>query len=277
MSIIDKYLLLEKINEGSFGKILKCKNIRTEEHNALKLEEKYNECRTLKNEAKIYQYLGKIEGFPSLKWYGTTEKYNYIVIDLLDCSLTNLVKKYGSLCLKSVLLIGMQMFKRIKDLHEKELIHRDIKPENFMIGLGNKSNKIFLIDFSFCKRYNHNNKHIEEKRINKIIGTPNYVSLNVHDGIEPSRRDDIESIIYVLIYLLLGKITWNDCCIGDITEQKKNLTLQLIIPQFIKILLTYVRSLNFKDAPDYNYLFGILKNEFNLLKLANTIEFEWTK
>jgi serine/threonine protein kinase len=277
MNIIDKYILIEKINEGSFGTIFKCKNMRTDEYNALKLEKRNAEGKSLKNEARIYQYLGKIDGFPTLKWYGVTSKYNYMVIDLLDCSLINLVKIYGALSIKSVLLIGMQMIKRIKELHVRELLHRDIKPDNFMIGLENQSNKIFLIDFSFCKRYIQNNKHIEEKRINNIIGTANYVSLNVHDGIEPSRRDDIESLIYILIFLLLGKISWNKSSIGDIYEQKKNLPLQSNIPSFIKILLTYVRSLNFKDPPDYDYLLGILNKEFYQLKLTNSIDFEWSK
>lgn len=277
MNILDKFVLIEKMSEGSFGYIFKCKNIRTNEYNALKLEKRNEKGKSLKHEARIYQYLGKIDGFPSLKWYGVTSKYNYMVIDLLDCSLINLVKKYGALSIKSVLLIGIQMIKRIKDLHIRELLHRDIKPENFMIGLENQSNKIFLIDFGFCKRYIQNNKHIEEKRINNIIGTANYISLNVHDGIEPSRRDDIESLIYILIFLLLGEISWDKSSIGDIYEKKKNLTLEPKIPSFIKILLTYVRDLKFKDTPDYDYLVGVINKEFCELNLINTIDFEWNR
>jgi serine/threonine protein kinase len=275
MTIDGKYILIEKINEGSFGCIFKCKNIRTNEFDAFKLENKNSQYKTLKNEAKIYQYLGKLDGFPSLKWYGTTDKYNYMIIDLLDSSLVNIIQKYGNLSFKSVLLIGLQMFKRIKDLHSKELLHRDLKPDNFMVGLGNQSNKIYLIDFSFCKTYMHKQKHIDEKRINKLIGTPNYVSLNVHNGIEPSRRDDIESIIYILLYCLCGYIPWNNCQINDIYEKKQKLVVTYSVPSFIRVLLTYTRSLKFKDAPDYEYMCGVIKKEFNENNLGNPSDFEW--
>jgi serine/threonine protein kinase len=275
MAIDGKYILIEKLNEGSFGSIYKCKNVRTNEYGALKLENKNSKYKTLKNEAKIYQYLGKLDGFPSLRWYGTTEKYNYMIIDLLDSSLVNIIQKYGKLCLKSVLLIGLQMIIRIRDLHSKKLVHRDLKPENFMVGLDNQSNKIYLIDFSFSKTYMNNQKHIEEKIINKLIGTPNYVSLNVHNGVEPSRRDDIESIIYILYYCLYGYIPWNNCQIRDIYEKKKNLEDNYAVSAFIRVLLTYVRSLKFKDVPDYTYICSILKKEFSENNLTNTIEFEW--
>lgn len=275
MTIDGKYILIEKLNEGSFGCIFKCKNIRTNEYDAFKLENKNSKYKTLKNEAKIYQYLGKLDGFPSLKWYGTTDKYNYMVIDLLDRSLVDLIKNYGSFSLKTVLLIGLQMITRIRDLHLKELLHRDLKPDNFMIGMGNQSNKVYLIDFSFCKTYIYKQKHIDEKSINKLLGTPNYISVNVHNGIEPSRRDDIESIIYILLYCLYGYIPWNNCQLGDIYEKKQKLEVTYAVPSFIRVLLTYVRNLKFKDTPDYEYICGVLKKEFNENNLTNTIEFEW--
>lgn len=258
----NKYQIIQKINEGSFGTIFKCKNIRTNENYAIKIELKSSPHQTLRNEAKIYQYLGKQDGFLSLKWYGVNTQYTYVVLDLLDVSLAKIVKDHGPLDKKIVVTIGLQMLKRIKLLHDKEMLHRDIKPENFMIGRGDNSNKIYLIDLSFCKKYIHNNKHIEEKRINSLIGTANYVSLNIHNRIEPSRRDDLESFAYILVFLLEGKLAWNNSSIGDIYAFKNRITEMQVFPLWIRKILLYVRSLSFKQDPDYIYIQQILKNEY---------------
>ena len=102
-AVIDnKYHIIEKINEGSFGMIFKCKNIRTDEYSAMKVELKNNQHQTLKNEAKIYQYLGKQDGFLSLKWYGTDKHYNYIILDLLDASLSKIIESNGPLNMKTI-------------------------------------------------------------------------------------------------------------------------------------------------------------------------------
>ena len=173
-SLANKYEILNKINNGAFGSVFKGKHIRTGEQVAIKLEPKIG-INTLKNEAKIYQYLNKQTGFPRLKWYGTNSEYNYLVIDLLDCSLTKLVKSNISLKIETIVLIGAQIIKRIETLHNKLLLHRDIKPDNILFD---SNNTLFLIDFGLCKRYEFEGKHIEEKHGNKLIGTANFVSLN---------------------------------------------------------------------------------------------------
>ena len=207
--IANKYKLIEKISEGSFGTVFKAENNRTKEFVAIKFEKKSENIKSLKNEAKIYQYLGRLDGFPELKIFGTTDKFNYLVMDLLGNSLINVITHYKKLSLKTVLVLGIQIIKRIKTLHEKYLLHRDIKPSNFIFGNGDETNKLFLIDFGFAKRYDYNGEHIPEKKINSLIGSPNFVSLNVHKGIEPSRRDDVESCIYIILYLLLnGELPW---------------------------------------------------------------------
>jgi serine/threonine protein kinase len=256
MLIANKYEILEKINEGQFGIILKGKNKRTNEYVAIKIESNNNiSINTLKMEAKIYQYLGNLDGFPHLKWYGKIENYSYLVIDLLVCNLVDIINKNGKLELNNVLKIGIQMLERIKQLHDKYLIHRDIKPNNFMI----KDKKIYLIDFGMCKRYKIDKEHIKMNKLTNLIGTPNFVSLNVHNGIEPSRRDDIESIIYILLYLLFGKLNWeNEKSIESIILMKEELTNT---PLFIKKMLYYVRNLKFEEKPNYKYLINILESK----------------
>ena len=257
--LANKYKLIEKLSQGSFGKVFKAENIRTGEIVAIKTEVKSKEQKSLKMEAKIYHYLANANGFPRLKWFGTTDNENYLVTNLLECSITNLVKKSGPLPLKTVLHLGKQMIERLETLHNHYLIHRDIKPDNFMINITDRTNKIFLIDFGFCKRYNHDGKHIDFKTNNSLIGTANFVSINVHKGSEPSRRDDLESSLYVMIYMLYGKD------FGANTNNLKQLILnkELLtnVPQFLKVAINYARTLKFEEDPDYKYIMQIFSDE----------------
>jgi serine/threonine protein kinase len=256
--ISNKYEIIEKLNEGSFGQVFKAKHVRTGQLVAVKIERKSGNS-LLKNEAKIYQYLAKEPGFLHLKWYQTDEQYSYLVIDLLVCSLTRLVKVKGQIPVKNILEIGIQMIKRIETLHNKYLLHRDIKPDNFMLGT---NKQLYLIDFGLCKRYDYDGKHIEETiNPNKtIIGSVNFVSLNVHKGIEPGRRDDIESCIYIILYLLQdGQLSWfKEKDINRIAFLKEQLTNPY---PFIKEMLANIRNLTFQEAPNYGQLINILEAE----------------
>jgi serine/threonine protein kinase len=291
MILANKYEIIKKISEGSFGSVYKAKNIRTGELVAIKIERKNdNNINTIKSEAKIYQYLSKQHGFPQLKWYGTTDQFNYLVINLLVCSLTKLTKIQGSLSLKTILLIGIQLIQRIETLHSKYLLHRDIKPDNFLLG---SNNVLYLIDFGFCKRYEYDGEHIEEQQqdINistkTIIGTANFVSLNVHNGIEPSRRDDLESCIYILFYIFLStntntnsnsNLNWFNIkdlkLIVNLKQQLTN-TMDPLVPTFIRDLLKNVRALSFKEKPNYGCLINILEKVFKEMGIVNDGNYDW--
>jgi serine/threonine protein kinase len=274
--ISNKYKLDEKISEGSFGYVYKAENIRTREFVAIKFENKNNTIKSLKNEAKIYQYLGKLEGFPQLKFFGTTDNTNYLVIDLLGKSLDSLIYYYKVLSLKTTLVLGIQLIKRIQTLHEMFLLHRDIKPSNLLFGNKERTNKLFLVDFGFSKRYNYNGIHIEEKNIRNIVGSTNFVSLNVNNLIEPSRRDDIESGVYVILTMLFGKLEWfGKTDINEIISLKTKIINVYEVPLFIKKILYYLRSMGFDEKPDYDYIINLMIQEFNNNLFTNNDKFEW--
>jgi serine/threonine protein kinase len=184
--------------------------------------------------------------------------YNYLVIDLLGDSLRKIGETKYPLQRVEIINIGLQIFQRIQMIHEKFLIHRDIKPDNFLFDV--KKDILYLIDFGLCKRY-YDEQHIKEKKLTKIIGSYNYVSLNLHNFIEPSRRDDLESAIYILIFLHFGKLGWENKADSDIYKMKENIMTIHFIPDYIKTLLTYVRSLKFEEDPDYHYIFDIFRKE----------------
>jgi serine/threonine protein kinase len=254
----NKYELVKKISHGSFGALYQGKNIRTGELIAVKVEKK-NETsiNTLKYEANVYNYLKNVDNFVKLRWFGTDEKYNYLVINLLGNSLKNkLVIDSTKNNLELVMNFGKKIINKLMILHENKIIHRDIKADNILLNCNNSFDDIFIVDFSFCKKYiESNGEHISEKQINKFIGSVNYISLNIHNLMEPSRRDDLESVMYILIYLYFGKLDWEkSMSIEYIYETKKNIIINENIPECFRTMIAYVRTLEFNERPNYFYL-----------------------
>ncbi len=265
--INNKYKILDKIGQGSFGFIYKGENCRTKELVAIKVEPIQSNFKLLKNESKIYQYLVNNEGFPCVKWFGKDNCNYYMVINLLGESLQSLITRKQSFSLKLVLQIGIQIIDLLRVLHEYGFVHRDIKPENFLLGLNNKSKQIHIIDFGFCKSYLMNDKHIDSsQKSSNLLGTPNFASINAHHFHELSRRDDLESLGYMLLYFYNGgKLTWDEIHSNEmimimkscLTEEEESKEDKNIILEFISI----VRKLEFKETPDYKALILLLKSK----------------
>lgn len=262
--INNKYKIVEKLAQGSFGSVFKGINIRTSEFVAVKIEPIVHNLKLLKNETIIYNYLKHISGIPSVKWYGTDDVNYYMVIDLLGNSLQQLKDKLGVFSLKLVLQVGVKILELLKSIHDKGLVHRDIKPDNFLFGLNDMKNKLHIVDFGLCKPFIENDAHIELKKINGIIGSYSYASINAHNYLELSRRDDLESLFYMLVYFALGSLDWQQLPIEK-TDHIKALKMNIVknpnVPSKLIEYINYVQELEFEEQPDYAFLINIFTLE----------------
>lgn len=263
--LFNKYKLLDKIGHGSYGEIYKGINIRTKEYVAIKIENIQHGKRLLKNEAIIYKYLNNCKGIPTIKWFGVDTQHNYMIINLLGDTLEYLKQQQPSntFNISLILKIGIQILELLQLIHSKGFIHRDIKPDNFLFGLNQSSTTIYIIDFGFCKTYlTHLNAHIEIKKLSGLIGTPNYASINSHNFMELSRRDDLESLGYILLYFLWGNLPWFSVSDNDAIKQMKTDTIVSgNLPTFFKTFFNYVTKLQFIETPDYEMLLELFIQE----------------
>lgn len=261
MMIANKYEIICKIGSGSFGTIYKGKNIRLDEEVAIKVEPIKNQTKLLKNESIIYQYLAGCQGIPQIKWFGLDGTNYYMVINLLGNSLLNVKEKCNTFPLTVIKSVGKQIIEILRVIHEKGLLHRDIKPDNFLLGLNDKKNNVYIIDFGFCKKYvTSHGKHIEMKQPVKFLGTPNFASLNMHNLLEPSRRDDLESLGYMIVYFYYGYFAWATEKNETVKRMKENMEKYYDLPDFLVRYFDYVRGLDFEETPDYDRLIEVIEN-----------------
>lgn len=272
-----KYKLLKQIGEGSFGKIFEAENILTNNKVAIKIEKK-NNMSLLKHEANIYYKCKNVKGISNIKFFGTEENFNYIVMDLLGPSVDKMREnKGGKMNLNEVLIIAIQMITSLENLHQTGIIHRDIKPENILTNIDCNINKLYLIDFGLARYYIDNEQnHISINYNKKFMGNVRFASINVHNGIEPSRRDDLISLGYIFIICLKGSLPWQSVSantkeekyniIKNIKESTSLVDLCLDIPYEFLSFMSYCSSLKYEEEPNYIYMKQLFINLYNMIQ-----------
>ncbi|XP_065866749.1 casein kinase 1-like protein 2 [Euphorbia lathyris] len=285
----NKFRLGRKIGSGSFGEIYLGTNFQTNEEVAIKLENAKTKHPQLQYESKLYRILQGGTGIPNVRWFGVEGDYSVLVMDLLGPSLEDLFNFCSrKLSLKTVLMLADQMINRVEFVHSKSFLHRDIKPDNFLMGLGRRANQVYVIDFGLAKKYRDpsTHHHIPYRENKNLTGTARYASMNTHLGIEQSRRDDLESLGYVLMYFLKGSLPWQGLKAGTkkqkyekISEKKASTPIEVLCrgyPTEFSSYFHYCRSLRFDDKPDYAYLKRLFRDLFIREGFQFDYVFDWT-
>ncbi|XP_016467877.1 casein kinase 1-like protein 1 isoform X2 [Nicotiana tabacum] len=239
-------------------------------------------------ESKLYRVLQGGTGIPNARWFGVEGDYNVLVMDLLGPNLEVLLNFCSrKLSLKTVLMLADQMINCVEFIHCKSFLHRDIKPDNFLMGFGKRVKQAYIIDFGLAKRYRNtsSHQHIPYRENKNFTGSPRYASMNTHLGIEQSRRDDLESLGYVLMYLLRGslprqgfKASTKEQKYEKIREKKVSTSIEDLCrgyPTEFALYFQYCRSLQFEEEPDYAYLKKIFRDLFIREGFQFDYVFDW--
>ncbi|KAG9075491.1 serine/threonine protein kinase [Ceratobasidium sp. UAMH 11750] len=283
------YHLGRKLESGSFGDTYLGVNIISAMEVAIKLESVKAKHPQPEYESKVYKTLAGGIGVLFVHWFGTECNYNAMLLDLLGPSLEdpfNVCNRKFSL--KTVLLLADQLISRVEYIHSHNFIHRDTKPDNFLTGIGKRGNQVNVIDFGPAKKYRDSKTHLHiPYRENKnLTGTARYASINTHLGVEQARRDDLESLAYVLMYFLPGQLPWQGLKAATkkqkydrIMEKKMTTPTDLLcrgFPNEFGIFLNYCRALRFDDKPDYSYLRKLFRDLFVREGYQYDYVFDWS-
>jgi serine/threonine protein kinase len=249
----------------------------------------------LEHEYHVYQKLSGGIGIPRVRWFGTEGGFYMMTLDCLGQSLQDLfVRCHFKFTVQTVLLLAGQLVYissllsryahmwfqvcRLEYIHSRNFIHRDLKPSNIVMGIGIQATMAYLIDFGLSKEYRNPDtyKHIPSNTNRGLTGTAIFASINSHLGLELGRRDDMESLAYILIYFLRGCLPWEGS--PDMAESKQQTTPHNLchgLPTEFCTFLEYCRSLAFEKKPDYGYL-GDLFNNLSLRNgFQNDAAFDW--
>lgn len=282
-----KYQLIKKIGDGAFTEIFEGIDIFDNSKIAIKLEHNTIKYPQLLFESKLLNSFKGI-GIPKVFWAGISGEYNVMVMELLGNNLEELFqscdKKFS---LKTVLMMSKQIIDRIHHFHNHNFIHRDVKPQNFVIGKNENSHLIYLVDFGLAKRYKeeYTNFHIPLRQGIKLTGTIRFSSCNAMNKKELSRRDDMESIGYLFLYLLKGSLPWQGLKIKQknekyekIREMKMELDFNKLcegIPEEFGTYLKMVRKLEFEEEPEYWKYIHLFNDLFKRKEFIRDFCYDW--
>ena len=284
MTLFNKFKIIQKIGQGSFGKIYIAQSICSQKLYAVKLESIKDSYFLLEDESLFLSYINSPR-IPKVKLFGYSGPNIVLVMELLGPSLDRIIHSLPDkkMSLRCVCNIAYQMISIFETIHNYDIVHRDVKPGNIAIGVGEGHKFLYLIDFGLSIKFRSfsTKKYFPFEQGKKLVGNARYSSINALEGGTQSPRDDLESLGYVLIYFCLGKLPWQGMISHSkedkyykIREIKKTITpaelCENLPPQFVEYI-KYTRNLKYEETPDYNYL----KNLFITILKNNNWEFDY--
>jgi len=277
------YKIERKLGKGGFGQVFVGRRVsggndRSTGPGAMEVALKF-EHRNSKGcnygppyEWQVYNTLGGSHGVPRVHYKGKQGDYYVMVMDMLGPSLWDVWNTSGqSMSSEMVACIAVESLSILEKMHSRGYVHGDVKPENFLLGQPSsaQSKKLFLVDLGLATKWREspNGQHVEyDQRPDMFRGTVRYASVHAHLGRTASRRDDLESLAYTLIFLHRGRLPWQGYQ-GDnksflVCKKKMSTSPEMLCcfcPAPLKQFLEIVVNMKFDEEPNYSKLISLFE------------------
>lgn len=246
-------------------------------HFAVK-RENFSAPSSLYTEATVYAAIhisGHAHGFARTYFHGQSDSRQLLVLDLLGPDLHRVVSRSGPISLENIFAIGAQVIDRLHALHNIGFVHGDLNPSNLVLGRpeSDESRTVFLIDFgrsSLLPVRGSNevrNRHQDEL---EPLASLRFGSSDTMMGETCSLRDDMESLMYTLIYLYKGELPWGQLSDEEdmemkrtVAELKKDMPVRELCAGMgmeFNRAFRYVRLLGRTQRPNYEYLRSLMES-----------------
>lgn len=279
----DRWKVIKSIGKGAFGEIFQAEDLETGVHVAVKTEKLDSKKRVLKIEVAVLKKLQACPFVCRYQQFGRHEEFHFVVMELLGENLSVLRKKQPGkrFSVGTTMRLGMQMVRAIEGMHEHGYLHRDIKPSNFAMGRQPENRDwCFLIDFGLARRYQLPHGEIRTARESAgFRGTARYASINSHLSKELARRDDMWSLLYMIIEFLKGSLPWSNIENKEDVGRRKieldSLDLVAGLPVEMGNFMEHLRTLDYKDKPNYDYITDLFNQIMEKANVTEDEPYDW--